>query len=182
MTPTSNAKTFMGDIEELQGSIYDCANTSDADRYLKTTTKIQEYVGRTLILGELLSPALENPSAGIPVLAPPTPNYADPAVPTAIETMIMGEEIKLHVKQKVAMQENNRKLYSILRGQCTDLMLSRVEGHANYPAIKTARNGLGLLEIIPICSYQALASHQLPPHTIHKAMVRFYNFKQKKNQ
>ena len=54
----SNAKTFCGDIDDLKGHIYDCVSPTDADRYLKTTTKVQEYIGRVFMFGELLSPAL----------------------------------------------------------------------------------------------------------------------------
>ena len=177
----SNAKTFHGDIEDLKGHIYDCVSPTDADRYLKTTTKVQEYIGRVFTFGELLSPALESPKDGIPKLMVPVVTYADPGKPTEIEKLLLTEEVKIHIKKKSSLEENNRKLFSVVKGQCTDAMLARIEGHDNYASSKNDRDGLALLAIVKSISY-AYQHKEYVPLALHKTMHRFYNFKQKKDQ
>ena len=60
----SNAKTFEGSEAGLKGYIYDCVAPSDADRYATTTTKLQEFVGRTFAFGNDLTPSLDAPGDG----------------------------------------------------------------------------------------------------------------------
>ena len=46
------------------------------------------------------------------------------------------------------MEETNKKLFSIVKGQCTDVLIARIEAHDDYPQAKADRNGLLLLVII----------------------------------
>ena len=178
----SNAKSFTGDIDDLKGHIYDCVSPTDSDRYLKTTTKIQEYIGRKFDFGELLSPRLDNPALGIPILAAPDTDFmADPANPTQVETMILTEHVKLHIKQTSSLVENNKKLFSVIKGQCTDVMIARLEASPTWAMIKDNRNGLSLLALVKQTAYN-FHHMQYTPLTLHKSLMRFSHFKQKKEQ
>ena len=174
----SNAKTFEGSIDELKGHIYDCVSPKDADRFLKTTTRIQEYISRTLPFGELLAPSLDSPQAGTPTLVVPTANYVDPANPTEVEKMIVQEKVKLHIKKESAVENNNKKLFSIVKGQCTDAMVSRIEGHNTWNGCKGSQDGLALLVIVKEYSYD-YQHQQYIPLVLTRGVIRLYTFKQR---
>ena len=177
--PSWNAKTFEGSEEGLKGHNYDCVSPTDADRYARTTIKIQDYIGKNFSFGNDLSPSVESPGGGLIALAVPKEDdvYAVAGKPTAVESAIMQEKIKLYTKREATLSENNKKLFSLVKGQCTDAMIARLESTNDYAEVKRQQDGLGLLLLVKRASFDP-QNKQYTPMAVFSLSVRLYTFRQ----
>eukprot|EP00978_Attheya_sp_CCMP212_P004567 scaffold9975_cov51-Attheya_sp.AAC.3 len=111
---------FVGTVEELEGKIYDCNNSRQSDIYVKTTTKIAKYVGRSLKYGDDARITIDNMSIVIPGLVYPK-DYDDKATKTQVR--IWEKKVEEYVKRSTLLdQYYMRTVYNIVLGQCTDIM------------------------------------------------------------
>ncbi len=53
-----------------------------------------------------------------------------------------------YVKQKSYLIDNIKRLYSLVWGQCTEVMRQRLEGLNDFSTMNNERDGLGLLKAI----------------------------------
>jgi hypothetical protein len=120
--PPTRQPRFQGKCYELKGHIYDCSDSRQSDLYNKTTKEIGEYVGRTYRYGSEVRRAVQK------LTMPSMPVPADPAegVNKAIVRM-WEKKIDEFVKCELALEENLRTLYTLVWGQCTEIVRARLE-------------------------------------------------------
>lgn len=112
------------------------------------------------------------------------PIFVEPEDPgeTASEKRkaIWKEKIRKFVNREETLEENIASVYSLILGQCTEVMRAQLEASKNWPKIKREKDGLKLLtEIKTICfNYQ---SQKYSPQAVHEAQYRFYHFHQGQN-
>jgi hypothetical protein len=137
---------------------------------MKTTKEIAEYVGWTFKKGSDARLAIKNLS--LPVLALP----ADPAGDTNNAlNRIWEKEIDKYVKRKTCLADNMQLVYSLVWGQCTDIMGQKVEALTIYETLTTSGgDGLALLKAIKDMVYN-FQSRKYLPHALHKSKQRFYH-------
>jgi hypothetical protein len=95
------------------------------------------------------------------------------------EKAIWKKKIEIYVQHEMALEENNRALYALVMGQCTETMRAKLESQATFEAVDNTLSGLGLQVMIRVLVYQ-LHSQKYLPHSIHEAMRQIVNFQQRK--
>jgi hypothetical protein len=141
-TGTTNKQT-QGKVAELEGHVYVLGEKHQADKYIKTTEAIAEYVGREYSKDmKLLVKGTEN--------APEEP--PEPAKSKKEENPYEVEKYKMnytrYMKRNDLYQENKAKVFLIIKGQCTLAMKTKVEGLAGYIQLETDDNVIGLLKVL----------------------------------
>jgi hypothetical protein len=144
--------------------------------YTKTTKEVAEYVGRTFKYGGDMRLAVERLEAQ--AFTPPVDPDEDA---TQTEREIWKEKIKEFVKQGTIFEENKKTLYSLVWGQCTDIMRQKVEALDDFEAMANAGDGLGLLRAIKNLCFNLHHSQKYVGHAIHESKRRFYQCTQGKH-
>ena len=70
-------------------------------------------------------------------------------------------------------------MYSLILGQCTDIMRQKIESHDLFAGVSSVGDGLGLLKLIKGVAFQ-FQSQKYLPHALHEALKRYYNSAQGK--
>jgi hypothetical protein len=125
--PPTRQPRFQGKCDELKGHIYDCSDSRQSDVYTKTTKEIGEYIGRTYRYGSDVRRAVQK------LTMPNMPVPADPAEGANKAIVRMWEKkIDEFVKRELALEENLRTLYTVVWGQCTEIVRARLEAFDGY--------------------------------------------------
>lgn len=135
MTPRQTK--FEGKCDDLKGYIYDCSDSRQADQFTKTTKEIQEYVGRTFRGGGDARLIFDNLT--LPVIPEPDD---PPEGATLTKRRIWEKEVDEYVKQVALLKHNVKIIYSLVWGQCTDIMRQRLEALDDFANMKLAGNAL----------------------------------------
>jgi hypothetical protein len=165
---TPKQAKFDGKCEELKGHIFDCTDVRQSDQYSRTVKEIAEFVGRTYKYGadarmaveQLARPTLEAPSD------PP-----DDATKTQLR--IWEKKVDEFVKRETYLDENLKTIYSLVWGQCTDIMRQKVESLETFESTSAAYDGIGLLKAIKDVVFN-FQSQKYLPHALHESTRRFY--------
>ena len=166
--PILRQPKFEGKCEELKGHIYDCSDTRQSDTFIKTTKEIAEYVGRTFKKGSDARLAIEN--LVLPTLTVPTAPD-DETDRTLVK--IWEKEIDEYVKRKICLADNMQTVYSLVWGQCTDIMRQKIEALPIYSTLTTKGDGLALLKAIKNLVYN-FQSQKYLSQALHESTRRFY--------
>ena len=165
---------FEGKCADLKGHIYDAADSRQSDQYMKTTREIAEYVGRTYKYGGDIRLAVE--TLTVPTFEVPT----DPAAGASrTEVRIWEKLVDEHVKRISGLNENIKTLFSLVWGQCSDIMRQKIEAHATYEVIYNAGDGIGLLRALKTAAFH-FQDQKYIGHSLHEALKRYYNCSQGK--
>ena len=122
------AQKFKGIYSDLEGYIFDCSDSRQADKYITEIKIIAEYVGAEFKYGGDIRLSIEN-SKRFEIPMPTAPGNND----TDMLTIILNIKIHFYVKNDCILDENLQKAYSLIHGQCTEL-LSGIFGFASIPA------------------------------------------------
>jgi len=118
---------FEGKCADLKGHVYDCSTSKQADQFNKTTKEISEYVGRTYTYGGDTQLAIEN----LGIVEPPEPDDP-PEGATATKRHIWEKCVDEYVKRTTHMTENIKSIFSLVWGQCTDIMRQKIEALSDF--------------------------------------------------
>ena len=81
---------------------------------------------------------------------PTTPSDND----TALLKIILNRKIDIYVKRDDIFEENLQKAYSLIHGQCTELLKSKLKTNENLETVSSQYDMLGLLEAIKTIIYK----------------------------
>ena len=125
---------LVGGLHELADNYYDCSNYRQADKFVTTTKAIKEHVRRMYRDGDVQA-TLDNLALyTIPIPADPADAFtqlvdATTGVVTTpreqvsyLDQEVFRQKINVYVKCEATHQSNMQKLYSLILGQCTELM------------------------------------------------------------
>jgi hypothetical protein len=172
----SRSHRFEGRSEELKGHVYDCVDARQADQYMKTTKEIAEFIGRTYKFGMDTRLSIENMQL---TTIPRPDNPPEDADRTDIR--IWEKSVDDYVKRKTKLSENNKTAYSLIWGQCSDVMRQRVESTPEFTTIAQNGEAIELLKIIKDISYN-YQIQKYAPQALYEAKKRFYSCHQLRNQ
>ena len=96
---------------------------------------------------------------------------------TEVEHEIWCKQIEGYVKWTSILDENVQNLYSLVWGQCTKVMKSKVKSQPNYAAAHEVNNGIALLAMIRNVSY-SFESQKYLLLAIFRAKWHYFNMKQ----
>ena len=131
---------FVGMCSALSEHVYDCSGADQAEQYTKTTEKIAEYVGSEYVMGSNIKTAIETLSQSTLTM----PNDPDDNA-SRTEIFMWQENVKLYMRKLDQLNEHTKKTYSLVWGQCSQAMGSRVEELADFPDIATHFDPMRLL-------------------------------------
>ena len=92
--------------------------------------------------------------------------------------MILNRKIDIYVKREGILDENIQKAYSLIHGQCTKLIKSKLKTSANWETVSSQYDMLGLLEAIKNKIYK-FEDQKYLPLSLHHAKRNFYAFRQR---
>ena len=75
---------------------------------------------------------------------------------TALFKMILNRKIDIYVKRDGILDENLQKAYSLIHGQCTELLKSKLKTSANWETVSSQYDMLGLLDAIRSIIYNRI--------------------------
>ena len=73
---------------------------------------------------------------------------------TVLVQMILNRKIDIYVKRDGILDENLQKAYSLIHGQCTELLKSKLKTSANWETVSSQYDILALLEEIKTIIYK----------------------------
>ena len=92
-----------------------------------------------------------------------------------VERMILTKEVDAYVKRDSILDENIQKAYSLMLGQCTDLLKSNLKTTTDWMTVSTDFNLLGLIKTIRSVIFKFEDQRYLPL-SLHHAKSNFYYF------
>jgi hypothetical protein len=115
---------YEGKCEEIKQHVYDVIPGKNGfDVFAKTTTKIGEYVVRTVPNASKFTLVMRPDDLGFPVIpAPPLPTMRNDLIELEVWQMANKQYNDLMEKQ----EENKRRAYAIVWGQCSPTVQDRV--------------------------------------------------------
>ena len=117
---------FKGKSSDLEGCIFDCSDSRQADKYITAFKRIAEYVREEFKYGGNIRSSIENSKRfEIPMPTAPDDNG------TALLKIILNRKIDIYVKRDGILDENLQKAYSLIHGQCTELLKGELKTSAN---------------------------------------------------
>ena len=170
-----NDSGFKGKCADLAGHIFDCSKPGQADLYVTTKEEIEDYVGRSYKYGGDIKWSLENLEKY---------NIDEPEdLPddhTNTQELIWKKRVEEYVKRDIALTENLKTVYSLVWGQCTDILKAKLEALTVYTKIKKDYDVIGLLKQIKTITYK-FEEHNYIYLSLYNAWRNFYTFKQGKD-
>ena len=136
--------------------------------FAKTTKEIASYVGRTYKYGGDICLVVEN----FEMVAIYMSKYP-PVGATWTENRIWEKKVNKHVKRTAYLKDNISTLYSLVWGQCTNIVQQRVEAMDTFGQMSTTGDGLMLLRATKDITYN-LQSQKYLPHLLYESKSRFY--------
>ena len=98
------SQKFKGNYSDLEGYIFDCSDSRQADKYITTIKRIAEYFGGKYKYGGDIQSLIKNPKRfEIPMRTAPDDND------TALLKMILNRKIDIYVKRDGIIDENLKK-------------------------------------------------------------------------
>jgi hypothetical protein len=131
--------------------------------FVKLCKKLAEYVGKTWYRNHGGNMQILVKTLVMPVLTQPA--NIDELTATSTEKAIWKKKIEIFVQHKMALEENNRALYALVMGQCTEMMQAKLETQTTFKVVDATLNGLDLLMMIQDLVYQ-FHSQEYLPHSI----------------
>ena len=130
---------FEGDCDDLKGYIYEYTGPDKADVFIKTTTKIQEYVGKSWYKNygddiHKIVKTLTKPTIGMPA-------DINEITATATKKAIWKKKIDMYVVRDQALESNNHALYALVLGQCSEAMRNALAAENKFEAIDASLDG-----------------------------------------
>jgi hypothetical protein len=173
---TNRTPRFEGRCDDFKMFVYDSTDIRQANQYIKTTREIADYVGRTFKYGMDMRLSIENMEIYVISQPEDPPNNA-----SRMEIRIWEKSVDLFVTRKTILQQNIKKTYSLIWGQCLDVMRQKFEAYPGYSNIVKTGDALALLQTIKNICYQFQVQKHLP-QALHESKRRFYNCHQLRNQ
>ena len=176
LVPTIPRQRFDGGTEELKGHIFDLVGSRLADLFIKSKKAVANYVGRTYQHSGDIRRAIE--TLTLPTIPLPKGPVVDP-MPSLL-AVIFSEQVKEYVKQTSRLQENIKRLWALVWGQCSDTIQTRLQALDTYEDMHAASDGLRLLVAIKDLMYN-VQEQKYVPLSIHLAKRLFFLLSQGRN-
>ena len=171
---------FKGNCNDLSGHVFDCSDYKQADNYVTTLKRISEYVGSEYKHGGDIRSSLINGKAFIIPLPVPPPAPVDAQDLTPGETMlnlIFKGEIDQLIKRRAILSDNIQKSYSLIIGQCTELLQSKLKQQTDWEAVSTAQDAIRLIALVRTITFR-FEDQKFLPLALYQAKTNLYNLRQ----
>jgi len=139
----TSRKKFVGGSASLSGRIFDISSKDAVHQFSETVKAIVDYVGQEYTHGGDIRHMIENMSDY---------NFTRPANPEdeddQFEIESWKKQLDQYWKRRGIYADNKMKLYSLIWGQLTKAMQSKLETHQDFQQCKTDYDSLKLLKLL----------------------------------
>ena len=178
-TPKPVSTKFKGNCEKLQGAIFDCSDYKQADNFVSSLKRVSEYVGAEYKHGGDIRSSLVNQTKfDVPI--PTQPVIVNEAAPTAtekVQLLIFQGKISAYIKRDELLEDNIQKAYSLILGQCTDLLQSKMKQQTSWAVISAAQDAIELIKLIKSITFK-FEDQKFLPLALYQAKANLYNLRQ----
>jgi hypothetical protein len=172
-------KKFTGNNDKLQGCIFDCSDSKQADTFVTTLKRISEHVGAEFKHGgDIRSSIINEERFTIPTPTPPTIIDHNALTPVeSVANMIFKGKIDAYIKRDAILDDNIQKAFSLVLGQCTDLLQSKMKQQSTWASISTSQNVIELIKLIKTITFK-FEDQKFLPLALYQAKANIYNLRQ----
>ena len=104
-----------------------------------------------------------------------TATYATaPTTADKVLEMVFKGEIDMYIKCKTILDDNIQKAYSLVLGQCTELLQSKLKQHVNWQQVSINQDVITLLAMIKMISYK-FEDQKFLPLALYQAKSNIFN-------
>ena len=172
--PVPLKKKFEGAVEEHSGCIFDCQHNYQAKNFQQHLETLATYVGSKYNHGGDMRQCIMMLQ---PVLL--TQQAEPPEAASRTDIKIWEIEITKFVKHKQKVGSNLKKLFSLVWGQCTELMKSKLQQMEGFDSINASQDSIGLIKAIKGLTFK-FDTKQYAPMAMVNIDTRLYQFGQGK--
>ena len=167
-------KKFTGETEDFH-DIYDFGTTDQAETFTTTTKKLAVYAGRTCHEPQTMRVAIESlKPQSLEKPKPETEGDAD------VNKLLLIEATKGFYKKRESQRRDSELMYSVIIGQCSDAMTTKIEAMETFQAISEKSDAIGLLKLIRSAAF-AYEDKKYPFIALHSSLKRYYSHFQLRN-
>jgi hypothetical protein len=156
--------------DDLEGYVYSTVSSKGRVQFTRTTEEMARYAGGkySTVGSYILTMTVQ-----VPVRPTAPVGVGEPPVVDAVDQAIFGEEIRQFVKEKAAIMAAMKGLYSVILGQCSESLRSKLKANSGHHTMSAAVDSLALLRAIRSEMTGFQKRHYLP-HSVHSIMREFY--------
>ena len=163
-------------MKELKDIVFDAERYNQADEFIKMKKDLAQYIATNYERGADVQQSIEaGKMIELPEPTAPTPTDGQPVTET--KTLIWKRQIEMYVKRQEKLEDNLRQAFGLVIGQCTEVMLNKLEALSEFKAIKEKCDVLALLEQMKSLTFK-YEEQKYCYSSVYYANKRFYNFKQ----
>ena len=151
---TSNKSKAKPVMKELKDIVFDAERYNQADEFIKMKKDLAQYIATNYERGADVQQSIEGGKM-ITLTEPtqPTPEAGQNAV-SETKTLIWKRQIEMYVKHQEKLEDNLCQAFTLVIGQCTEVMLKKLEALSEFKTIKEKCDVLVLLEQIKILMFK----------------------------
>ena len=170
---SSRKSSFNGECIDIKGYVFETfIKSKDNTQYTKTIKALQVFVASKFRNGGDIGWMLKHEKE-YTFDKPSQPNNSGTTTRSqdALDQDIYKEQIKMYVSRRERYMENKDKLYSVIWGQCSDTIQSKLQSKSTFNDINESRNCILLLKEIKGIMYN-FESQQYPVISMDQAFVK----------
>jgi hypothetical protein len=166
--------TFKGRCDSLKGFIFDCSDGKQSDTYNTAMTEVIGYVGREYVNGGDIRSTIENEVMfQVEVPKDPVPKEGETTA-SATSKRTWEQHIDELVKRYNRLASNCQSAYSLILGQCSDMMVASLQSLKQFKAMHQFFDLLELMKSIKWLFYKfdGQRYHAMSLHLAKKRSTR----------
>jgi len=172
----SSKDKFKGETPDLEGFYFDCTTRKQTEECNKTLRKIATYVGKEWRNGDLLKYVVEHLER--PQLMEPEDVNENAS---RAEQFKWQERFKRFLEKEEAVESGIKKLYSLIWGQCTEVMRNELKASPDFKATQKTEDAIKLIQSIRGITF-SFRDQKYVPGSIWKAYTSVFNQRQREDQ
>jgi hypothetical protein len=136
---------FTGQCDNLEGYFYSVTVTEGGVQFSQTTEEIARYAGEKYSsVGDYIRTAILTITAQTPIRPTAPAPTGTPATADAVDQAIFSKDIRQFVKDKAAIVAAMKALYSVVWGQCSETLQSKLKGDTDYNTTSADADSMSL--------------------------------------
>jgi hypothetical protein len=164
---------FTGECENLKECVFDYEGDKQGGVFEANLKKLSIYAGATFDTGSEIMTMIDGLTP-VSIKKPELYTGSDP-----MDLKIQELEIGQYVKTKARFEMEVKKLYAVIIGQCTEMMMTKLKAMPTFNDIHNNKNTLELLKAIKGLAFKFDGEKELGMSLV-EAMDKFYRFYQSK--
>ena len=166
---------FQGAVSDMKRNVFtmqtERVNNQELDQFVQTAKHISYYMGRSNTSQHVREFCMAIDDLTLPEVEDLEPIIDDD--PSSALVSKWMQDYKENNIKKADIKKLNTNLYNLVIGQCSPLVVSRIESHSKFAGAK--QNGIELLKIVKevTCSFEENANKAYESHKMLKDMINF---------